>query len=73
MGTAAWVTPRLFVGNELSLPHVTATSAHSAAQLVRDGETVLVPSWDVAEPALRILGADEDHIAWVHSQVSQAL
>lgn len=69
MGSAAWVTPRLFVGEEMDLPHVPADSADAAVALIADGETVLVPSWEIAEAVLRAFGGDETHISWVHSQL----
>lgn len=69
MGSAAWVTPRLFVGEDLNLPHVPADSSEAAFRLIAEGETVLVPSWEIAEAVLRAFGGDETHISWVHSQL----
>ena len=51
------VTPLLWVG-ECHFDHVRATSTAEAVAIIRDGGTVVVEDFDVAEGVLRALGAD---------------
>lgn len=53
---AAAVTPSLFLGETLRLPHVTVSSARQAVEVIRAGGTVLTDSRAVAMATMLQLG-----------------
>lgn len=61
--TARAVTPRLFVGAGLSLPHTDATDPAAAAEAITAGLTVLVPHADQVAAVLDRLGLTPAEVA----------
>ncbi len=53
---AAGLTPSLFLGEALSLPHVTVSSARQAVEVIRSGGTALTDSRAIAMATMLQLG-----------------
>lgn len=57
------VLPLLLAGTATALGHRATTDPVAAADLIRNGETVLVPDLAVAEATLEVLGLDPEVVA----------
>ena len=63
-GDAVAVSPSLFIGTTSTLPHQQHTNPSQAAESITNGNTVIVPSREIATATLALLGLTAAEIAF---------
>lgn len=62
--SARAITPLLFVGGWVPYPHSEPSDPDSAAQLIKEGVSVVVPDDEMAAAVLRRLGLAEPYVQY---------